>query len=173
MFSTIFEDFYITMLSRSGLAGKYEIALSRYSKKQAGIEVYDHLQFFPLTRNPATNHCAFALELNDDPKLGKVRFAFGVRKEWPCKMDRTMTSLFESAFGTKNKDWFLGRNNIPDKQMNCLHWVRWSFLGDISQYLDTYTSPQIAEFPDLVKNPSLHTTRDDFLDLLTKWLMAI
>ena len=168
----LFTWIHSELLKNPAITGKYGIEESHYEKlkKDGSKEEYFHLLFLPQTYG-VDDFCCFVLEYNDDPTIGFPRFAIGVRKEYPCKQNIKMVCYVESTFGMKGINWFLGKKNSKKEQMNTLHWCRWGFFGNISQYDESSTSPTARDLPALVKDKSLIATKRDFLKSLTNWLI--
>ena len=172
MAPVLFTWIHSELMKNPAIIGKYRIEKSHYEKlKQDGTkEEYFHLLFLPLTYG-IDDFCCFALEYNDDPTIGFPRFAIGVRKEYPCKQNPRMVSYVESTFGRKGIDWFLGKKNSKNNQMNTLHWSRWGVFGDISQYDASSTSLTVKDLSLLLKDKTLTTTRNDFKTIVEDWLL--
>lgn len=172
MIPKLFTWIHSELLKNPAITGKYGIEKSHYEKLKmdGNVEEYFHLLFLPQTYG-VDDFCCFSLEYNNDPTIGVPRFVIGVRKEYPSMQNQKMVYYVESTFGKKGIDWFLGGKNATAKQMNRLHWARWGFLGDITQYDSNTTSIAAKNIPSLINDKSLVTTKDDFLKFLKDWLI--
>ena len=159
----------------SAIQNKYVVAFASWGEESIDHAIistagYPHLLFRP--RNSyewpsETND--FCLELNDDPHIGKERFAVGIRRELKCGSNILMENYLTSSFGMNN--CHTGGRISKELRMNKLHWCVWSFLGDVNQYCSTNTDPAAVDFPSLLKNSSIKTTTTDFISLLREWLL--